>query len=75
MLLSNPSLFHGHGQNKKGGNHKDYRLFRMVGAKGFEPSTARTPSVCASQAALRPDLKSLIEAEVYQILEKMSPGD
>jgi hypothetical protein len=40
-----PLLFHGHGQNKKGGNHKDYRLFRMVGAKGFGgPFGTRPPA-------------------------------
>ena len=32
-------------------------LIEMVGARGFEPPTARTPSVCASQAALRPEPK------------------
>lgn len=28
---------------------------KIIGTAGFEPATPRTPSVCASQAALRPD--------------------
>ena len=46
---------------------------KMVGARGFEPPTARTPSVCASQAALRPDEKVFFKRPpVYQIFSPLS---